>query len=319
MSTYYKHTFVSPEPIYAVIKEELKTYFDSGSVDDLMFPTYTGKCLSKLGKGTFPITETVLYVNDFTARLPDNFYGAREAWFCTEVAAGEYQSPNSFYAQAADSTTIQISPMTVNGESCENPECIDGCDQCMPVMAQAVYKTNSQRLILYQKKYLLKPGTISAKTGCDLPYTALWQINDPNYCTSSLGSDYASSFDSFDIRGNKFVTNFRYGVVNLMFYATDYDNIGNQLVPDNYRVKEYLEAFIKYKLYETLLNQTTDETFNQIERKLTFYKQLADEAYILADIELKKHTIWDDMRSIKRQKKRFRKYELPSGRSYIRR
>ena len=28
MSYYYKYNFISPEPIYATVKEELKSYFD---------------------------------------------------------------------------------------------------------------------------------------------------------------------------------------------------------------------------------------------------------------------------------------------------
>jgi len=53
MSYYYKYNFVSPEPIYSIVKEELKSYFDTGAVDDLMFPTYlfltTSLLLEKLG------------------------------------------------------------------------------------------------------------------------------------------------------------------------------------------------------------------------------------------------------------------------------
>lgn len=320
MSYYYKYNFVSPEPLYAIVKEELKSYFDTGMIDDLLFPVYLHKCLEKLGRGSYVITETVLYIEDFEARLPDNFYAAREAWFCTESKGTSYQSPNSFYAQASSSTTIQIAPMTVNGESCENPECVDGCDNCMPKIAQAVYKTNTERMVLYVKNYLLKPGTISAKSSCDVDYISNWNQQDHNNTSAEKGTKYGSSYDSFDIRGNKFVTNFRNGVVNLMFYATDYDEIGNQLIPDNYRIKEFVEAFIKYKMFEALINQITDETFNQIKEKLGFYKQLSEEAFIIASTEIKKQTMWESQRDIKRQKTRLRRYELPSGgRKYIRR
>jgi hypothetical protein len=36
--------------LYATVKEELKSYFDTGAVDDLLFPTYVNKCLSNLVK-----------------------------------------------------------------------------------------------------------------------------------------------------------------------------------------------------------------------------------------------------------------------------
>jgi hypothetical protein len=302
MSYYYKYNFISPEPIYATVKEELKSYFDTGAVDDLLFPTYLDKCLKKLGRSSYVITPEILYVEDFEARLPDNFYAVREAWMCSEIPLTPYQDANSFYSQAATQTTIQVSPVTVQGTSCNNPECHNpSCGgQCMPELIQVVYKTNNQVARSYRKEYLLQPGNISASNNCTLDYRNNFTPN-------------ASSVDSFDIRDNKFVTNFRNGIVHLLMYATDYDEIGNQLVPDNYRIREYIEAFIKYKVFEMLSNQINDETFNQIQQKLMYYKQLADEAFIMADIELKKQTSWEKQRRIKGTLNRFNMYQLPTG------
>jgi len=304
MSYYYKYNFTSPERIYSVVKEELKSYFDTGAVDDLMFPTYVNKCLRKLGKSSYTITEDVFVVEDFEFRLPDNFHAVREAWLCTEVTGYPYQSANSFYSQAASACTIQVSPMTINGQPCTNPQCVDGCDECMPNLVQAVYKTNNSAIYTYIRQYMLKPGNISVKKQCDVDYVNNWR--------AFAQIPHSSSYDSFDIRGNKFVTNFRNGIVNMVFYATEYDESQNQMIPDNYRVMEFIEAFIKYKVFETLLNQTNDETFNQLERKLQMYKQQADEAFILADVEIKKHTPWDKEQRIKSSLNRFNRYELPS-------
>jgi hypothetical protein len=101
-------------------------------------------------------------------------------------------------------------------------------------------------------------------------------------------------------------------VVHLIFYATEYDSGGNQMIPDNFRIREYIEAFIKFKVFETLTNQLTDETFNQIQQKMLFYKQLADEAFIMADIEIKKQDPWTKQRRIKNDLNRFNMYELPN-------
>jgi len=296
MSYYYKYNFVSPDPVYATVKEELKSYFDTGAVDDLMFPTYLDKCLRKLGRTTYVISETILHINDFEARLPDNFFAVREAWLCTDVAGYPYQSANSFYSQAASQTTIQVSPVVSGGVACTNVECTTGCPECMPELIQAVYKTNNSVNRTYHRQYLLKPGNISVRANCTLD-------------CANLGS---SAADSFDVRDNKFVTNFRNGVVNLIFYATEYDDIGNQMIPDNYRIREYVEAFIKYKVFEMLSNQLTDETFQQIQAKLVYYKQLSEEAFIMADIEIKKQTAWDKQRRIKNDLNRFNMYELPN-------
>jgi hypothetical protein len=299
MSYYYKYNFISPEPVYATVKEEFKSYFDTGAVDDLLFPTYLDKCLRKLGRSSYVISEQLLYIEDFEARLPDNFFAVREAWLCTSIPGYPYQTANSFYSQAASQTTIQVSPVISGGAPCTNLECTTGCPSCMPELIQAVYKTNQQVAVEYHRQYLLKPGNISVKAHCDLQ-------------CANFGS---SAADSFDIRDNKFVTNFRNGVVHLVFYSTAYDGAGNELIPDNYRIREFVEAFIKYKMMETLTNQTNDETYNQLERKMVNYKQMADEAFIMADIEVKKQDAWAKQRRIIQDLNRFNRYELPN-RSY---
>ena len=313
MSYYYKYNFVSPEPVYSTVKEELKSYFDTGAVDDLLFPTYLDKALKKLGRTTFVISEEVLFIEDFEARLPDNFYAVREAWMTTEVAAYPYQSANSFYSQASSATTIQVSPLTIAGTACNNVGCQDpGCEgTCMPVLVQAVYKTNNSVTRGFTHNYLLKPGNISAKQHCDVEYTNNWDFNNQPIPVNNF-TPGSSSIDSFDIRDNKFVTNFRNGVVHLIFYATEYDEIGNQLIPDNYRIREYVEAFLKFKVFEMLTNQTNDETFNQLQQKLLYHKQAYEEAFIMASIEVKKQTAEEKQRRIKNDLNRFNMYELPN-------
>ena len=314
MSYYYKYNFISPESVYATVKEELKSYFDTGAVDDLLFPTYLDKCLRKLGRSSYVISEDILDISDFQARLPDNFIAVREAWMCTAINGFPYQSANSFYSQAATQTTIQISPLTIQGNACNNPSCLEPlCEgTCMPELIQAVYKTNNEVAMSYQRQYLLKPGNISARSNCDVNYTGNLEMYGQAASPLSNFTPGSSSYDSFDIRDNKFVTNFRNGVVHLIFYAQDYDSVGNQLIPDNYRIREYLEHFIKYKVFETLTNQTNDETFNQLQQKLVYYKSLSDEAFIMADIEIKKQDMWTKQRRIKQQLNKFNMYELPN-------
>lgn len=302
MSYYYKYNFISPEPTFAVVKEELKSYFDSGAVDTLMFPTYVDKCLRKLGKTGFDIYETVLQLDDFQSRLPDNFKYVREAWLCTNVNSLPHQSANSLYSQAASSTTIQISPIVTN-QPCQNIECTtDNCTGCMPELIQAVYKTNNSTMFSYKREYLLKPGNISTK----------------KYCSTDCANFGSSAPDTFDIRDNKFTTNFRKGDVYLIYYGTEYDDSGLQLVPDNYRILEWIESFLKYKVFETLSNQVNDETFNQIQAKLAYYKQESEEKYILAETEVKKQTAYEKQRAIKRNLNRFQMYELPNSNSRLR-
>ena len=287
MSYYYKYDFISPEPIYATIKEELKSYFDTGAIDDVLFETWTDKCLRKLGKSSYSIANTILHLDQFEARLPDNFYKVREAWLCTQVKGLPYRSAASFYSQAASLSTIKVSPMTTS----------DSCgEDCLPGIIQAVYKTNNEMNQSFTRQYLLKPGNINAEQGC----------------ASDCANFGSSSAETFDIHGNKFLTNFKEGTVYLLFYAKDTDESGYQLIPDNYRIREYIEAFIKYKCFEMLSNQIVDETFNQIQQKLVMYKQQSDEAYILAESEIKKQNSTQKIMAIKKLRNSLNMYQLPT-------
>lgn len=303
MSYYYQYNFISPEGIFSTVQEELKSYFDTGMIDSLLFPTYVDKCLRKLGKTGYDIHEVILDIEDYQARLPDNFISVREAWMCTTIDSIPYVQPNSFYSQAVSQETIQLNPVISGGKPCSNIGCNNpGCNgsECMPTLIQAVYKTTNGTSFSYKRSFLLKPGNISTRKDCAVD-------------CANFGSN---ATDSFDIRDNKFVTNFRNGTVHLIFYATEYDKEGNQLIPGNYRVMEYIEAFLKYKMFETISNQIADETFNQVQSKMMYYKQLSDEAYILADTEIKKQTAYQKQRAIERNLNRFNMYELPNRRNW---
>jgi hypothetical protein len=312
MSYYYKYNFTTPEIVYSTVKEELKSYFDTGAIDDLLFPTYADKCLRKLGRSSYVISEQILYIEGYEARLPDNFFAMREAWMCAEIPQYPYQTANSFYSQAASQTTIQVSPVISGGQACTNLECTTGCPECMPDLIQAVYKTNNQIARSFTQSYLLKPGNISARRNCSLDYNNNPEAYGYNGVANNSSSPGSSSVDSFDIRDNKFVTNFQRGVVQIIFYANEYDTAGNQMIPDNFRVREYIEAFIKYKMFETLSNQVNDETFQQIQQKLVYYKQLSEEAFIMADIEVKKQDVYAKQRRITQDLNRLNMYELPN-------
>jgi hypothetical protein len=229
---------------------------------------------------------------------------------CTEIPELPYQTANSFYSQALTEQTIQVSPVITDQVPC-NGNCPPDSCTCMPDIIQAVYKTNHQMTRGYKRSYLLKPGNISAKSKCDVTYTDAWKFTATNPHLNEF-TPHSAGFDSFDIRDNKFVTNFRCGIVHLVFYALEYDGGGNQMIPDNFRIREYIEAFIKYKIFETLSNQINDETFEQIQRKLAYYKQLSEEAFIMADIEIKKQDVYAKQRRIKQDLNRFNMYELPN-------
>lgn len=283
MSYYYKYNFISPDPLFALIKEELRSYFEAGAVDDTFFPAWMDEILKKLGKATRPILETILTQKDFESKLPPEFYGVREAWLCTELE-GAVLFPNAKYDQIFCKVTPEY-------DAC-NP-----CNDCFPDILRVTYKEQHFGPLPQTKLkriYLLKPGNIQTAQHCDLPCANL----------------NASSPDSYDLRGNKFVTNLRQGIIHLIYYSNYTGEDGYQLIPDNYWIRELVKRYIKLKIFDQLWNQTTDETFNQIDRKKAVYQAQYDEAWIMADVEIKKKDVYEIQRSIKRDTNRLRHYKI---------
>lgn len=291
---YYKYNFVSPESLYARVKEELKSYFDTGAVDDLLFPMWTDDCLKKLGRSSYKILPAILYLDDFQTKLPPDFKYVREAWICTDTMPVTARVQGSYYTQIT--TRVDVTS--------NNPASVDNCscNPCDLERMSIVYKTNTDQTFTNKVKHLLKPGNLSAKEHCGQDCL--------NTSTAVDIKPLISHFDEFDIQGNRFVTNFRQGDIYLVYYSEQLDGSGYEMVPDNFRIQDYIRKYLMYKIFQQLWNQITDETFNQIEKKMQVYKQDSDEAFIMADIEVKKQTVYDKRRAIHRDTNRFDKYNI---------
>lgn len=279
-SYYYKYNFISPEPLYTEIKEELRSYFQTGVIDDVLFPKYTEDCLKRLGRSSYKIKENIFQIEDFETVLPEDFHAVRELWMVTPHEVS-YKMPNSCYEQA----TIRVSP---DRDRCSEER------YCAPNEIKVTYKTNGTIIQRFACHHLLKPGNVNAKDNCSLD-------------SYNLGVD---SLETFDIRGRKLLTNFPEGTLYMVYYAKEYDESDFQLVPDNIRILDYLKAYLKYKCFENIYNNVSDETLAQIERKMMMYKQEMYEAKAMAEVEIKKQTIEQQIRATKSARNRFRKYNI---------
>lgn len=293
MSYYYKQDFVSPSPLYAEIKEDLRSYFESGALDDMMFPLWTSQCLRRFKKSSYRIEQTVLTLDGYEACLPEDFNAVRELWACSVEYSQPIQEPNAFYYQRDcridDYRESGCSPCFGEDDDCTT-NCSDSCDNRYMV----THKVTNHMIFSFTRTYLLTPGNINAK----------------KYCGEACPNMYANTPYSYDIYNNKIITNFSEGSLHLIYYADSTNEEGEQLVPDNFYVQEYIKSYIKYKCFMQLSNQVTDETFNQIQLKKNEADQDQLEKLILAETDLKKRTAEDKYRDIGKSYRRFKKYNI---------
>ena len=285
-SYYYNYDFVSAEDLYSEIKEEMRSYFNTGILDDTMFPIYTDKALKKLGRSGYKIDEMVLPLKNGMADLPPDFKYVREIWMCANITY-MVNDPSYVYTQEK----CIISPYGDYDRCNPCDTCPDDCNQTHMIY----YKSTGKAYISFSIGALMKPGNLSTRAECATD-------------CKNFGID---SIYVFDIRDNKVITNLSDGMLYLVYYKQEIDEQDRQMVPDNFFIQEYIKSFIKWKLYEQLYNDVTDETFNQIERKYQLYKQEYNDNFIIADAEVKKQTVYQKNLSIKRAKRRLNKYYIP--------
>lgn len=278
MSYFEQYKFISSQDVASLVKLELRSYFDSGAVDDILFPRWIEDAMSKLELGGFQINDTILHADNHYAILPDDFYAARECWLLVDYPGFYIDSPTAVYENYISNIVkmTDLPPAQPSLASCEDQD-------CPPDLIRAIYKIHDTSYVKgYKRSILLKPGRIS-------------KFNNPRYHyvnTMSYGED------SFDVHGNRLVLTVRKGVIYLVYYSYLKDEDGYPMIPDIFRVRKYIESYLKYKIFEFLSNQVIDETTKIIFTKLQMYKQESDEAFIIAANELKKESLYDVVRKI---------------------
>lgn len=315
MTPYYKMNFVSPNGLYAEVKQTLRSYFESGIVDDLLFPLWTDHCLKKFKMSAYKIEEILLPICGYQSCLPEGFHSVREAWAVKTTTVGPMSSPNSLYYRTDCRVTNIDDPCNECFTGPSSPyhcdDCKDGfpCDKCTP-FNEAMCNSCSQKYVVthkqsgnivleFQFEYYLKPATNHACSMC--------HIGSPN-----LHPNVARFNDcnSFDIRDGKMFVTFESGHVYLTYYSDAEDENQNQLVPDNEWVQDYIRKFLMYKSFEQVFHTTSDESFNQSQAKMMFYKTEQEQAFIVAETELKKETPWEKAHQIAITRHRYDRFNF---------
>lgn len=277
---YNKYDFISPAEIYARVKEEFRTYFDSGLIDDSLFEIYTEDCLNRMGKGARPIVQTVLFMEDNRSLLPSEFLAVREAWSCHQHGFA-YQNPSSTYLQQVKETCTKMYDSA-------DYRC-DPCAGCKsPLVIETIYKHTGSVYFQWERTDQLEPANLNEKDLC-----------------------HHGHHRYYDIQENHLITTFKQGTVNLVYYADSHDADGNLLIPDIFEFKDYLLSYLKFKIMEVLFNVGADESIYVLERKLNRYEQYQAEKQILCESAMKRKTIHQKRDDLLKQKHRFDKYRIP--------
>lgn len=264
--------FISPEAIYSRVKEEMQSYFNTGAIDDLMFPVWTKDCIDEFKSTYLPIETAVIDIYNHKAALPCDFKLVREAWVCATVNKGPIQSPFTFYYQ----TDCRIHPT------------YEGCSECDPAQCNPPGTTPTSQNIPLPNLCNLNLNNSSCgacaagdqfrvthkvQTWMNFQFSIEGMIMPSDYRTMSKCWDHSPnkgchSYDTFTISGDSIVTSFNNGTLYLLYYADPYeDEDGYYEIPEGDRFGKYLMYYLVYMIYKQLYRQSTDESFNIISKK----------------------------------------------------
>ena len=299
--------FVSSMEILARVKEELKSYFLTGNLDDLMFNTYVLDCLAKFRATYLPIKEAVMDIYDFKAELPCDFKLVREVWACGVGHREGIRSPFTYYYQ----TDCRINPSW------------EGCDACEPIGPDNAPVPNLCDLNLNNPGNCICASgdqfrvTHKIQTTMGFDFVVQEMLHPGNYKTINRTWEHSPnrqcrSRDSYDIMNNSMVTSFRNGVIFMLYYGepvTDED--GYYDIPDIEEFKKYVYHYIRMMCYRQLLDQVNDESFNQVKYKFELENHETDLWYIRAKDVAMSQDIYDVRASIIRSYNRSNKYKIP--------
>lgn len=274
--------YVNSEQLYAEIREELSSYFNTGAVDDIMFPIYTQYALDRLSKSSMTKRSTVVRIENGKGELPDDFNSALSVWTCKTTEASIF-SPRAVYK----SYDTRLTPVN----RCDCPKDIPcECNPCKPDSEyQVTFKYNEEIILKFKTKHLLRPGNVITKEKC-----AIDCLNFHPTCE-----------ELFELDGCNIFTTITDGILYMEYYSVASDEDGNVMIPDNIYIQQWVKAYIKFKLFEKLLNSTTDESFNQMNYKYQLAERSKNEAFVLVDTKLKKQTMQQTRESIERSHRRF--------------
>jgi hypothetical protein len=238
---YENINFISSEPLIAEVKQELKSYFESGAISEILIPTFIDQALRKLKVMVLKPDDVILHFVNYKSELPCDFALLDRAVL--------YDSDITF---SSGMTSLK-------GYWYQSYEVLEGCVDCTPkteYFEQLMIPTPGFKITMKNPKWVrVYHGSKSLCTeGCP-------NLNEP-------------SPDIIQIHDNKTVSSsFEEGCIHVRYFSRPMDDDGIPTVPEILEVEEYIKAYLKFKFFEILWHSQIDESAAQVEKKFQYYKQ----------------------------------------------
>lgn len=254
---------ITLENIISEIKNDFKSYYNSGLLDEISMERWGLQALKMFGVNIMTLQDNVVTIKNGSGDLPSNFFSLYAAYECEPLNYEVKTRPVLQNVRQWKETTEKIKQF----DSCE-PCCINEEEK---IITERYYQEDKEFSFNYRPQGLLSLGK-NIKT---------------NFCDSSCRNKFVKNNPKeISIRNLKLYTNYSKGNVYMIYYGLEEDEEGNIVIADTPRgvLARYVEDYIKYKVVEKIvLNQ--DDT--NIASMLSLLKANMNESYNLAQADAK--------------------------------
>ena len=244
----------------AEIKTSLSNYDSMGLLDDISIYKWVMKAVKVFGANVMELQDTIIPISGGQGRLPLNFYSMLSAYLC---------EPYGYYTDDTDNKTLQKITQWIERE--ERGFKWNICNTCTKkteekIITEKVYLDDTIVNVYYKNPVLLKLGRGFKRNICHSGCKNKTSTQSPYEITINNQTVY---------------TNFKQGTIYMQYFGLPRDENGAIILPEsnNGYVEEYIEYFVKMKIFEQLLTNGDDPSianlFQYYVGKEFEYKSLA--------------------------------------------
>lgn len=252
------------DTLIAEIREDYNKYDSQGLINDDSCYRWAKYALKEFGGNIMEIQETLLYVKNGQAQLPDNFFSLYDALRCE----------SDYYCASSSKADTGILDSLMWKERVERKQTWNSCATCCKEESESTiteriyidFATNDYVDFYYTNPQRLRLGKSTQRS------------IDPNCRNKYIKS---GSTDVITINNKTLYANFAEGVIFLQYKGVPEDEDGKPIIPETPKgnVEKYVEYHLKSMILENILVNTDDTNvitaYQTATAKEQYYKGLA--------------------------------------------
>lgn len=284
--------FVKTDTLFARIQENLSKYSNNGVLDVGKFYQQVKLLTQRLGLEMYIPDEDILYLKDYKAEMPCNFYSLDSAWLCKDNG-----SERNFTNQQG-TTFVWYEEIT--------NECVSQNNSC------GTPSTCSEKVLnkITKKEFVSAPLPISLNA-CRFTRPQLLTIRDDKtlgLCSKDCGNLFPTTSHEVRIVNNEMHSSLSKPIIYIRYYGYPIDEqTGLPLILNNEIVINAIEKHLIHYFFELLWLNDID---SQLDKKLQYLQIEKEKSFTEAQNLITLPSFRKMVQVAKRYRQSWRPYDI---------